>query len=363
MTTPATTQTPLTLGVTSGDPVRLGRNPEGSQKEIVNDAANRIWLGPDSNVATNRGLPVPGSTALLWTAVGDIWAIRDKNTDGSLGTGDVHYSDVSTGWQPSPVDIGVAVATQLILTGVAVVDNPKLLLDLSIPFSVPQTQYSSSESGLLDVSTYSSYSMQVSCSTQTPNIGHFDFEVWQYADDAGTLLMSRDRLTIASANNTITGTVPGWSTDTPAYSVSGAIRGRSLKVKFIALQAFNSGFAAVTIVGSRRPAPVLFKAVDVRAIENQIISINGSLAASGSVTYYPPMRPGRWQARCTCSGQQSNFAFSWPNQGQQFTVIGNVAAPVVQDVNAPRSACVLTITNQSGAGISNYGVLVNAEGD
>lgn len=128
MTTPATTQTPKTLTVTSANPVWLGKNAPGTQKEIVNDANNRVWLGPDSNVRINAGIPVNGLTAVSWNAIGDIYAIREPNRDSAgnvttVGTGDVHISDVTTGWEASPIDVGVAVAVQLLATGLPFIER------------------------------------------------------------------------------------------------------------------------------------------------------------------------------------------------------------------------------------------------
>lgn len=94
---------------------RLGFVDNGLTKILVNDNDTAVWVDSQSGVTVNNGMVIKGRTSLNWTRPGQIWAIRE--TGAETGNGVVSVCSAADQWQPSPVDVGIAVATQLFLTG------------------------------------------------------------------------------------------------------------------------------------------------------------------------------------------------------------------------------------------------------
>jgi hypothetical protein len=84
-------------------------------------SAGRLYLGGDSSVSPNNGVPVDPGTAIPWTTAGQVWAVADPAAAANLTV--VVTAAIST-WTPSPAAIAAEVAAGLLASGV-----PNVLLE------------------------------------------------------------------------------------------------------------------------------------------------------------------------------------------------------------------------------------------
>jgi hypothetical protein len=150
---------------------------------VVNrSSTGTIRLGSDSSLNRTNGLTLGPLGSVQWTG-GQLWAIVDPGT-----ISDVAIEISTDAANPvSPVDIGVAIATELLASGIPSV----FLLDtiqagLTIGANVSVT--------LIDVAKYASL-----------NIDFFNgfnsTVIMEFTDDAGSVI-SQDRISVTTTDNT-----------------------------------------------------------------------------------------------------------------------------------------------------------------
>lgn len=118
----------------------------GEPVVLFNGGAVRMWASQDQNFTAP--IPINPFASSTWSARGPLYAKMDS------GTGVLYTSSQIDEIQPSPVDIAVQVALQLLASGVPFIDRPEL-----ISFAFPSTLVpgASNVSPTFDVSKFSSY--------------------------------------------------------------------------------------------------------------------------------------------------------------------------------------------------------------
>lgn len=78
-----------------------------------------VWVSSDSTIAAGVGTPIAPMTSIVIGIPGDIWAILGLDQASiDAGTAQLQLTTEVLDWQPDPIAVGVAVATQLVQTGV-----------------------------------------------------------------------------------------------------------------------------------------------------------------------------------------------------------------------------------------------------
>jgi hypothetical protein len=84
---------------------------------VINIGSDRLWLAANSSVAPGNGVPLDAGTSYDWATPGILYAAIDPAATDT--TAQVVLTGSGGSWSPSPVAIGVAVATQIAASGLA----------------------------------------------------------------------------------------------------------------------------------------------------------------------------------------------------------------------------------------------------
>lgn len=127
--------------------------------QIINTSlTDTVWVGGSSNVtSTGQGgaIPVYPSTQLAWSRTNvdtGLWAIHDATGTATVA---LIVTD-SVEWQPNPIAISTAIATNLVTSGVVTQDRPEVIAfwSTTLPFNNP----------VVDTSKYLSLDLAVATS-------------------------------------------------------------------------------------------------------------------------------------------------------------------------------------------------------
>jgi hypothetical protein len=102
-----------------GRPVMLTQYAAGADSPLLlinlDVAAGRAYIGADSTVSPNNGVPLDPGTAMPWTTAGQVWAVADPDATGPLT---LVVTAAISDWTPSPAAIAAEVAAELLLNGI-----------------------------------------------------------------------------------------------------------------------------------------------------------------------------------------------------------------------------------------------------
>lgn len=324
----------FTVSVTGLFPAKtIAQVNEGESKLIINDTANPVYLSnyQDCSPLNGTSVIVKPYTSLNWVSPGRIFAIRDVGI-----VGNVVVTDSASDWSPSPVDIGVAVATQLIQTGVTVQERTSLVpYNTTVDSSTYNSVYgrlwnrlafgnkvlhnisfltvSSGQIGSLFVSQLTDDSIPISFALPSPRFSY----VGTSFDAAGNLVAGPDPndasllfMTSRSTDHTVVG--PGTVQDLAAVN---PIAGNSTNMGI--LLAINA--LSIPAMTTRTwYIPAYFGKVSVR--------IGGG---TGNATFqwsYAPNTSGiAFQFSRTSTTGDSNFETNMPSMQGTFSLANNTA--------------------------------------
>lgn len=115
--------------------------PGGRGVHVINTAVTgTVYLGTSSSVQSSNGVPVPAGSSVQWTASGQLWAVAGPDATGPML---VIASGQISSWAPSPEVIALAVAQQLLATGLPNVLTSQVIGDFVLPAAIDVHGYDS----------------------------------------------------------------------------------------------------------------------------------------------------------------------------------------------------------------------------
>lgn len=125
---PQLDQYTFTVGTTPGEAAGIS----GPFQVINGSTTATVWLADNSVVSDGHGIPLYPGTGMVWTGgqnTGQLWAVLGLDSASqTAGSAPIFIGSTVRDWQANPIAVAVAILN----SGLVLVDNPKLLANLSL---------------------------------------------------------------------------------------------------------------------------------------------------------------------------------------------------------------------------------------
>jgi hypothetical protein len=255
-------RSPVRYPVRSTSPVRIAGSTDAPFR-VINLGTSTVWVSDNSGLIPGAGTPIYGGTSLQWVKPSQLWAIADT-------TSEILVTTEIDDWVGDPTAASIAIATQILNTGVIIVDNPVPLLT--------QALTGPGLSGAVDISKFQSLDVSVSLVTAAGGTDEIDL----LFTDSGTTTYR------TSLNFTVVGHV--WTAQIPCY-------GNQLQFSIPFGSRFN-----MYVAGSHRQVSQVRQRIDV-AGQPQVDLVFGapSLVGASTTSFIAPPWHGRLAMECEVS--------------------------------------------------------------
>jgi len=306
-----------------------------------------VWISNNTGIAPGIGTPVYPGTSLQWMNPSELFAV-------SANAAEILVTSEIDDWQGDPIALATAIATEILQSGVVVIDNPVTLIRLGVLTST------NTSTAIYDVSRYNTLTLDLGLLVAGTDSSEVTLN---FLDDLGNVLGSHSIM---------------WHTpQSPRVRMSFPIRG--------------SGVQLTQVTGSPMQLRIFAMVASsriIQSIETQIVDIvvgdlynwqayNSSVAIGAAVDLWIPPWYGNMVAECRIGAsaalgatelvlQRYNGAGGgWAqfSKGVNFTIVNATGNVGVAELRYPTNgqATMVRLQNRSTVALSNAFMSVTPE--